>query len=423
MGSRREAGGERISPRCPPFAPRSWHCRAALSSDPAGCCLCHMYTGLYRPFPPVPSVGRRWQAVLSPEHLCPLPRPCEVPLPFPRLPPSTVLAFPCLPSCLGLPAGWDGFAGWKCLGGMVGGGGGRPEDNAGSGTAVDGGLGNRRGLETRRFLTAEQREWHNGKGLARFDQRLVGTVGRWPSIPSPATAVASSGAQLSCHGISRGRGRSFCHLWALSQLLRPWGGTRPSVLPAGSQDAGDLRPGRRSTRKGAAGGPGKQADSCDSESCYMAAKARWGRTGQPWWPGSLRNFPVAMPGLLSSPKPSNPLAVSCVSPPPPLSGAQLSALSSFPRCCDKRLWTKIDLSRCKSITPQALSGIIKRQPVSLDLSWTNISKKQLTWLVNRLPGEGGLEGVVGGGVTSLPRGFLTAAVEREMGSAPWYPPA
>ncbi|XP_010286244.1 PREDICTED: lysine-specific demethylase 2A-like, partial [Phaethon lepturus] len=55
-------------------------------------------------------------------------------------------------------------------------------------------------------------------------------------------------------------------------------------------------------------------------------------------------------------------------------------------CCDKRLWTKIDLSRCKSITPQALSGIIKRQPVSLDLSWTNISKKQLTWLVNRLAG-------------------------------------
>ncbi|XP_030041680.1 lysine-specific demethylase 2A isoform X2 [Microcaecilia unicolor] len=55
-------------------------------------------------------------------------------------------------------------------------------------------------------------------------------------------------------------------------------------------------------------------------------------------------------------------------------------------CCDKRLWTKIDLSRRKSVVPQALSGIIKRQPVSLDLSWTNISKKQLTWLVNRLPG-------------------------------------
>ncbi|KAG5263503.1 hypothetical protein AALO_G00265540 [Alosa alosa] len=54
--------------------------------------------------------------------------------------------------------------------------------------------------------------------------------------------------------------------------------------------------------------------------------------------------------------------------------------------CDKRLWTKIDMSRCRSISPQALSGIIKRQPVTLDLSWTAISKKQLTWLINRLPG-------------------------------------
>ncbi|KAG8125393.1 putative Lysine-specific demethylase 2A protein [Naja naja] len=55
-------------------------------------------------------------------------------------------------------------------------------------------------------------------------------------------------------------------------------------------------------------------------------------------------------------------------------------------CSDRRLWTKIDLSRYKSITPMALSGIIRRQPVSLDLSWTNISRKQLTWLINRLPG-------------------------------------
>ncbi|XP_055063729.2 lysine (K)-specific demethylase 2Bb isoform X2 [Misgurnus anguillicaudatus] len=55
-------------------------------------------------------------------------------------------------------------------------------------------------------------------------------------------------------------------------------------------------------------------------------------------------------------------------------------------CCDKRLWTKIDLNRCKSITPLMLSGIIRRQPISLDLSWTNISKKQLSWLINRLPG-------------------------------------
>ncbi|XP_078808881.1 lysine (K)-specific demethylase 2Ba isoform X6 [Oryzias latipes] len=55
-------------------------------------------------------------------------------------------------------------------------------------------------------------------------------------------------------------------------------------------------------------------------------------------------------------------------------------------CCDKRLWTKIDLNRCTSITPLMLSGIVRRQPVSLDLSWTNISKKQLSWLINRLPG-------------------------------------
>lgn len=59
----------------------------------------------------------------------------------------------------------------------------------------------------------------------------------------------------------------------------------------------------------------------------------------------------------------------------------------YSRCCDKRLWTKIDLNRCTSITPLMLSGIVRRQPVSLDLSWTNISKKQLSWLINRLPGE------------------------------------
>ncbi|CAB1447789.1 unnamed protein product [Pleuronectes platessa] len=55
-------------------------------------------------------------------------------------------------------------------------------------------------------------------------------------------------------------------------------------------------------------------------------------------------------------------------------------------CCDKRLWKRINLNRCKSITPLMLSGLIRRQPVALDLSWTNISKKQLSWLINRLPG-------------------------------------
>lgn len=57
------------------------------------------------------------------------------------------------------------------------------------------------------------------------------------------------------------------------------------------------------------------------------------------------------------------------------------------RCCDKRLWTQIDLSRQRSITPPMLSGIIRRQPVSLNLGYTNISKKQLMWLINRLQGN------------------------------------
>uniref|UniRef100_A0A8C6KJ30 [histone H3]-dimethyl-L-lysine(36) demethylase n=1 Tax=Nothobranchius furzeri TaxID=105023 RepID=A0A8C6KJ30_NOTFU len=55
-------------------------------------------------------------------------------------------------------------------------------------------------------------------------------------------------------------------------------------------------------------------------------------------------------------------------------------------CLDKRLWSRIDLSIKHTVTPQALTGIIKRQPVTLNLSWTNISKKQLSWLVGRLPG-------------------------------------
>uniref|UniRef100_A0A3Q1FDY9 [histone H3]-dimethyl-L-lysine(36) demethylase n=1 Tax=Acanthochromis polyacanthus TaxID=80966 RepID=A0A3Q1FDY9_9TELE len=55
-------------------------------------------------------------------------------------------------------------------------------------------------------------------------------------------------------------------------------------------------------------------------------------------------------------------------------------------CLDKRLWARIDLSIKRTVTPQALTGIIKRQPVTLDLSWTNISKKQLNWLDLMLAG-------------------------------------
>ncbi|GCB73044.1 hypothetical protein scyTo_0006598 [Scyliorhinus torazame] len=58
-------------------------------------------------------------------------------------------------------------------------------------------------------------------------------------------------------------------------------------------------------------------------------------------------------------------------------------------CCDKRLWITINLSGCISITPTMLSGIIRRQPIILDLSWTNISKKQLSWLINKLQSKTG----------------------------------
>lgn len=75
-------------------------------------------------------------------------------------------------------------------------------------------------------------------------------------------------------------------------------------------------------------GGGKQADSCDSESCYVAAKPCWGCSGHPWVAGHPRQLPDAFgetqgnqaeqpraaagaaPGLGSSPKPGNPLAVS-----------------------------------------------------------------------------------------------------------------
>uniref|UniRef100_A0A8C5QLI7 F-box domain-containing protein n=1 Tax=Leptobrachium leishanense TaxID=445787 RepID=A0A8C5QLI7_9ANUR len=72
-------------------------------------------------------------------------------------------------------------------------------------------------------------------------------------------------------------------------------------------------------------------------------------------------------------------------------------------CCDRHLWTSIDLSRRKSITPPMLSGIVRRQPIRLDLSWTNISEKQLTWLIHRLQGlkELLVAGCTWGAVSSL----------------------
>ncbi|XP_051242032.1 lysine (K)-specific demethylase 2Aa isoform X3 [Dicentrarchus labrax] len=54
--------------------------------------------------------------------------------------------------------------------------------------------------------------------------------------------------------------------------------------------------------------------------------------------------------------------------------------------CDKRLWSHVDVSRCSPLTNQALAGILKRQPTSLDLSWTPLAKRQLNCLLTRLPG-------------------------------------
>lgn len=56
------------------------------------------------------------------------------------------------------------------------------------------------------------------------------------------------------------------------------------------------------------------------------------------------------------------------------------------RSCDKRLWSHMDVSRCSPLSNQALAGIIKRQPTSLDLSWTPLAKRQLNCLLTRLPG-------------------------------------
>ncbi|XP_057187156.1 lysine (K)-specific demethylase 2Aa isoform X3 [Triplophysa rosa] len=67
-------------------------------------------------------------------------------------------------------------------------------------------------------------------------------------------------------------------------------------------------------------------------------------------------------------------------------------------CSDKRLWTRIDLSRCRSLSPQGVLAIIKRQPVALDLSWTPVSKKQIAWLIHHLPG---LKDLILSGCSSL----------------------
>lgn len=53
-------------------------------------------------------------------------------------------------------------------------------------------------------------------------------------------------------------------------------------------------------------------------------------------------------------------------------------------CLNQNLWAVIDLSH-KKITTAALEGIVRRQPTTLNLSWTNITCKQLQWLLTRMP--------------------------------------
>ncbi|XP_061534369.1 lysine (K)-specific demethylase 2Aa isoform X5 [Phycodurus eques] len=52
---------------------------------------------------------------------------------------------------------------------------------------------------------------------------------------------------------------------------------------------------------------------------------------------------------------------------------------------DKHLWSHLDMSRFNQLSNQALAGIIKHQPTSLDLSWTPLAKRQLICLLTRLP--------------------------------------
>ncbi|XP_013394792.1 lysine-specific demethylase 2B [Lingula anatina] len=53
-------------------------------------------------------------------------------------------------------------------------------------------------------------------------------------------------------------------------------------------------------------------------------------------------------------------------------------------CCSSTLWTSIDLNGVK-IRQVHLQGIVRRQPNKLNLGWTNVNRRQLFWLIGRLP--------------------------------------
>lgn len=51
---------------------------------------------------------------------------------------------------------------------------------------------------------------------------------------------------------------------------------------------------------------------------------------------------------------------------------------------DPRLWKKMNCSQLK-LSASMLTAIVRRQPETLSLDWTNLAKRQLGWLLSRLP--------------------------------------
>jgi len=70
---------------------------------------------------------------------------------------------------------------------------------------------------------------------------------------------------------------------------------------------------------------------------------------------------------------------------------------------DPSLWRRMELSNRHTLTAQHLAGITRRQPEQLVLDWTGVAKRQLAWLVARLPQlrELSLQGCSWAGVSAL----------------------
>lgn len=70
---------------------------------------------------------------------------------------------------------------------------------------------------------------------------------------------------------------------------------------------------------------------------------------------------------------------------------------------DPSLWRRMELSHKHILTARHLSGISRRQPEQLVLDWSGIAKRQLAWLVVRLPQlrELSLQGCSWAGVSAL----------------------